>query len=539
MEKCTMNGLKRRAAVLAVTAALGGSALLGAAAPMTAWAAGTTCTVTIHPAAGNEKTSYQAYRLFTAVINDKDSAASKVDWDASVDAGKKDALIAKINELTKNGYDQWVANKGDKKLAQNVLEYISEQITASDKVDIKGQGSLTAGTFGMKLATWIANESGIQPVAEVKPDAAFTNEEGYYLFVTKDASGAVATSPIWFPLGGRANEVFEKASVPTVDKTMGGAEAGSGQIGEELPFVVTATLPGNYNSYSSYAMTIKDTPTNLAIVEGSVVVKSGDKTITNAEGVSVSVTGTGMTVMINDLKKADPAATNATKVVVEYKAKLTPAASNKPGANANKVEYEYSSNPGVTTETITTTDPEGAVPVYTFLLNLSKKDKHTDVNLDGAEFIIRNEAGKYYDKDAKTWSLDEAVAKAKPLTTSNGTLTVMGMDEGTFTLTEVKAPEKYELPGNPSVTIKVTPDYNFDGTLKSLAVEAKGDIVSAKDEVVADMAEGTLSVTAVNDKNVALAMTGAEGVGMAGAGVVALGLVWYAVRSRRDRANQQ
>ena len=91
--------------------------------------------------------------------------------------------------------------------------------------------------------------------------------------------------------------------------------------------------------------------------------------------------------------------------------------------------------------------------------------------------IIRNEAGKYYDKDAKTWSLDEAAAKAKPLTTSNGTLSVMGMDEGTFTLTEVKAPEKYELPSNPSVTIKVTPDYNFDGTLKSLAVEAKGDIV--------------------------------------------------------------
>ena len=203
--------------------------------------------MTIHPAAGNEKTSYQAYRLFTAVIMTRTALLPRLIGMLRWMTVRKDALIAKINELTKNGYDQWVANKGDKKLAQNVLEYISGQITDSDKVDIKGQGSLTAGTFGMKLATWIANESGIQPVAEVKPDAAFTNEEGYYLFVTKAASGAVATSPIWFPLGGRANEVFEKASVHR-HKTMGGAEAGSGQIGEELPFVVTATLPGKYNS---------------------------------------------------------------------------------------------------------------------------------------------------------------------------------------------------------------------------------------------------------------------------------------------------
>lgn len=53
------------------------------------------------------------------------------------------------------------------------------------------------------------------------------------------------------------------------------------------------------------------------------------------------------------------------------------------------------------------------------------------------------------------------------------------------------------------------------------------------------MQTGVVSVVAQNDKNVTLAMTGAEGVGMAGAGVVALGLVWYAMRARRDRADQR
>lgn len=270
------------------------------------------------------------------------------------------------------------------------------------------------------------------------------------------------------------------------------------------------------------------------------MVKSGENVITNADGVSISVDGSGkLTVKINDLKKADPKATSATKVVVTYTATLTNDAVNNPGGNKNTISYTYSSNPGVSTETGTAIDPDGSVSIYSFLLNLTKKDKHTDVSLDGAEFIIRNEDGKYYDKDAKTWTLDEKGAKDKPLTTEGGALSVMGLDEGTFTLTEVKAPKDYELPANPNVSITVTPTYTEQGDLDTLTVEATGDMVSASHKATADKNAGTVSVTAVNDKNVALAMTGAEGVGMAGAGVVALGLVWYAVRSRRNSAEQQ
>ncbi len=531
---------KRRAAVLAVTAALGGSALMGAVAPMTAWAAGNG-TVTITSAEGNKAAGYNAYRLFTAVIDDENSAASQVVWDASVDEAAQTKLIAKINELTNNGYDTWVADKGDSKLAQNVLEYISQQINASSHESVNNWPALTSDSFGMKLATWIAYESGIKPVStEVKSGVAYTDTEGYYLFMTKNDSGAVATSPIWFALGGNATAVNEKATVPTVDKEVNGGEAGSAQIGDKLPFTVTATLPGNYNSYGTYAITIVDTPQNLAIDKGTVVVKSGENVITNADGVSISVDGSGkLTVKINDLKKADPKATSATKVVVTYTATLTNDAVNNPGGNKNTISYTYSSNPGVSTETGTAIDPDGSVSIYSFLLNLTKKDKHTDVSLDGAEFIIRNEDGKYYDKDAKTWTLDEKGAKDKPLTTEGGALSVMGLDEGTFTLTEVKAPKDYELPANPNVTITVTPTYTEQGDLDTLTVEATGDMVSASHKATANKNAGTVSVTAVNDKNVALAMTGAEGVGMAGAGVVALGLVWYAVRSRRNSAEQQ
>ena len=542
MNKKTNKSWRGRAAVLAITAALGGSALLGAAAPVTAWAASANPSVTIVPAENNGTPQYQAYRLFTAQIDDANNNAQKIAWDDSVSPDAQAKIIARLDALTGNAYTNWTASKGDKTLPQNVLEFMSAQIAGSGHTtDAHEQSVVDAETFAMDFAAWLSSaESGVQPVGTATANQAFEGTEGYYLFVTKTKTGKVATSPIWFPLGGSANKVFEKAGVPTVDKTLESQNAGSGQIGENLPFKVTATLPGNYNSYGTFKVVLKDTPTNLKIAAEGVKVMSGTKDITKAAGVTVDVAGgTALTVTIDNLKVADPDATANTKLVVTYNAQLTAAAGHKPGANKNDVVYEFSSNPGVSTETGTATDTP--VPVYSFLLNLAKKDKHTDVALTGAKFIIKNEAGKYYDKDTKTWTLDEAAAKAegKLLATENGALSVMGLDAGTFTLTEVVAPDGYELPANPNITLVVTPEYDAAGEMTSLTVKADGAIVSTKDVAAADKAEGTLSVTAVNDKNVALAMTGAEGVGMAGAGVVALGLVWYAVRSRRDRANQQ
>ena len=305
MEKNVSKTWKRRTAVLAVTAALGGSALMGAVAPMTAWADAGTGTVTITSAEGNKAAGYNAYRLFTAVIDDENSAASQVDWDTSVDEAAQTELIAKINDLTSNGYQTWVDDKGDPMLAQNVLEYISQKITASSHETVNNWPALTSDSFGMKLAIWIAYESDIQSVSTaVESGEAYTDTEGYYLFMTKNNSGAVATSPIWFALGGNADAVIEKATVPTVDKEVNKSEAGSAQIGDKLPFTVTATLPGNYNSYGTYAIMIEDTPTNLAINEDTVVVKSGANDITNADGVSINVNESGkLTVKINDRRR--------------------------------------------------------------------------------------------------------------------------------------------------------------------------------------------------------------------------------------------
>lgn len=497
-------------------------------------------TVTIHPADGNDLATYKAYRLFTADIK-ADNTAHGIAWDTSVSEEARDGIVAKLDELTQNGYSAWVSGKGDPKLAQNVLEFMSRQIAGSQAADdAHNQKVAGAGSFAMNFAMWLANESGIEAASStVAAGQPFTSEEGYYLFVSTGAAGTVATSPIWLPLGGSANEVFEKASVPAVDKMMVGdaqdGNAGSAQIGEEITFKVKATLPSNYGSYTTYKMVITDTPVNMEIVHGSVTVTA---TTDITAAASIDYAANGMKVAVNDLKAADPAATSATSVVVTYKAKLTDEALNTPGSNKNSVSYEYSSNPVVSTQMGSATD--SAVPVYSFLLSLTKKDKDTDAVLDGAKFIIKNERGMYYDAATKTWTLDESAAKAAPLATVDGKLAVMGFDEGSFELTEVEAPEGYKLPAGDAAraTLLVTPVYEH-GALNKLTVRATGAMIDAQDGAAADARTGVVSVVARNDKNVTLAMTGAEGVAMTGAGVVALGLVWYAVRSRRDRIERQ
>ena len=522
---------------------LGRVGAAGAVSPATVWAS-QTGSVTIIAAEGNADATYAAYRLFTADVKSVEGTGETevgVGWDSAIDTDKQQAIVSELDALTDGAYTTWVNKKGDPTKAQNVLEFMSERISGSiDGKDANNQDLVGGGSFGMKFATWLVSESNIASVGEVGSREAYTGDEGYYLFVSSKPGAVVATSPIWVPVNADSpKSVFEKASVPTVDKTVDGQQAGDAQIGEALSFSVKATLPSNYASFETYAMKITDTPTNMVIKDGTVKVMSGKKDITDAAGVSVQVVegGTGLTVAIENLKAADKDANATTEVVVTYEAELTASAEAAPGSNKNEVKYEFSNNPGSTGMGTATDTP---VKVHAYQLDLAKKDKHTGVALDGAEFIIKNEQGKFYNPATKAWTFEtEEEAKANPLVTSaNGSVSVYGLDKGMFELTEVAAPKGYEVPAGDAarVTIQIRPTYE-NGDLTKLEASASGAMVDGSGQASSET--GIVSVVATNDKNVFLAMTGAEGVGMAGAGVVALGLVWYAVRSRRERANQQ
>lgn len=81
--------------------------------------------------------------------------------------------------------------------------------------------------------------------------------------------------------------------------------------------------------------------------------------------------------------------------------------------------------------------------------------------LPGAEFTLTRADGKTY-----TTVSDE-----------NGYLSFTGLDAGTYTLQETKAPEGYSL-NDAVIPVEITAEYNDDGTLKSYVIKVNNENTS-------------------------------------------------------------
>lgn len=297
---------------------------------------------------------------------------------------------------------------------------------------------------------------------------------------------------------------------------------------EIFQFKLTAELPDSpeLDEYVKYILKFNDKLSKGIEYKGNVkvTVTSGDNTIEwtadgdNKYGTNVSVdepekAGTDedeWSITIPDLKQL---LSNGTvtidslaglKVEVEYDAWLTvDAYVNEPGekgttTNANTVELEYSNNPdnsgtGTTTGDNTGKTPEETVYVFTYVVPTYKTGTQGGVTteLAGAKFELKSgqstlyftydpyEKVYYYDPASEVVaalqekyedkSSDEDYAKivrSTELTSqSDGTFPIIGLDAGTYTLTETFAPSPY-VAGDP-VTITVTgahdttPDVTF------------------------------------------------------------------------------
>ena len=75
--------------------------------PRAALAAEGTVTITQQ---ANPDATYDAYRLFTADIDDEDGSAANIEWDASVDASKQAELVSFLD--TGGAYTAWLTQEG-------------------------------------------------------------------------------------------------------------------------------------------------------------------------------------------------------------------------------------------------------------------------------------------------------------------------------------------------------------------------------------------------------------------------------------------
>lgn len=450
----------RRFASLATAAILAACAVVPAtmsALPVSAQ------TVTITQATGNAEANhtYSAYQIFTGTVDDT-SKLTGIDWNNNVvdaagllSALKSDAQLSAYFENCTTAAEVAAALNanvvgGDTKAFQNdnaLTQHFAELVKAklkSDATAVKStNNTLTFAADGYYL---------------IVDDTANLQEGAYsrYILTTVDASAADTT-------------INEKASSPTVvkkvkentdvdDYTYTDAkgehtdadynDVADYNIGDSVPFKLYGTMPSTIGDYEHYRYVFHDTlgaEFTAPAAENVKVYVDG----TDAVGAKVEVTGNEITVTFADIKNGNTITANSV-VTVEYSAVLkTDAKIGLPGqVNAVKLEYSNDSYWDGSGTPTTSKTPEDKVIVFTYELDVTKQDSVINKKLKDAEFNLKNADGKYVtvDTDGHVTGWVDTEAEASVLKSDvNGLFKVIGLDDGTYTLTETKAPTGYNL----------------------------------------------------------------------------------------------
>lgn len=436
-----------------ISSALALSTVLGSVGPMMnampVFADETTqATVEFKPSTTH---SYVAYKIFKGTL--KDNKLTEIEWGEALTTADKKAICVAAG----------LASEGTAIDALPSAAVVAEKLAEPDFDAIaftKRIGDLTSPTITLEAGTKL--------------------DYGYYLIKdTKDVTGTDDVRGLSLLQVANDKVTIEpKNAKPTVDKEVedndahddaadgGFGETADHEIGESFQFRLTATIThyGDIKNYDTYKLVFHDT-----LSAGIDYVSEGDLTAEmfvgdNTTAIEVQTTtardGQNLTVTIEDLKKSLPETikdSDQIKVVVKYDAKLNKnavvAESDVSGVyNNNKVQLEYSNNPSGEGTGKTTED---YVYVFTYELNNTKVDNMGN-NLKGAEFVLKNAAGKFASFDEAnmfTGWVDAQNKTTKITSDDEGKFKMTGLDAGTYTLVETKAPDGYQ--EAPDTTIEI------------------------------------------------------------------------------------
>lgn len=537
--------MSKNIARLAVTAGLTAALSFGGVmAPVTmAFAEGTANgSVTITNANGNE-TYFNGYKIFDAnVVKDENgqTLVSNITWAN----GKVEAAVTE--EIKKIDPNASIAT------AQDAADWIKTYVTGTNETT-----SVKSGSAAYKIAAAVAAVTGLDDssdYATTSKGAANNLSHGYWLFVTDAATvtGVEAgTAPIFTVVGDEAINIFEKTSIPTVDKEVfeGGnwGKVSDSYIGEEVEYKLTGSVASNIDTFTKYEYTFQDhLSVGLEADRDSVKVTINGTDIQPtkvglAETVDASGDPTGghdLSISFTDLKAAAKAAgvtlKGNSKVVVTYKAKLTEKAEYTAVGNTNDVKLVYSNNPMVDG---TGTSTSKRVTDHVFRLDVTKVDKDEQSRKLEATFQVKmtHEGNKKLTQEkwlTQEGGLTEDRASAGKFKTDkdNGEIYIPGLVAGTYEITECETPAGYNTLAPFTITVK--PAYNDDGSLKKL------DVTPSNTEMVipGTATDATIPVTIKNKKGSGLPLTGLNGVTftwIAGGAVLCIGVA-HLIRSRKQ-----
>lgn len=535
-----MNKVLKGLVAVAATAAM---AVAGFAGASTAMAVdGNTVNVTVPGAESNlNGHAYTAYQILSGTQATSGGALGDAEWGTGInDAAFLKALKA---DTTIGEYFTKVTDaKG-----------FAETLSNTDNFPADGANTRLVAKIAMKHTQGAGT-------ALAAGSSSTQLDKGYYLIVDSTTDGQTVYNPAVLAITSNI-KIEDKTDVPTLEKkvqenkkdTTDDTAYGSKfndvadyNIGDEVPFHLIGSVP-DMSQYETYTYKFTDTfdkGFDAVNTNNVKVYLSNDKKLdlegespdtditsyfsgtngsiqytaaTEAQGEAAGTKAT-LTVSTKDLKKAATYSKSQPQyVIVSYTAKLNAKAEIGLPGNVNEAYLTYSNKPDQsgTGNNNTNDTPHDKVIVFTYGLDVTKVDsKDGNTKLKDAEFKLKNSDNKWAtitDGKVTGWTTTEndgSVLKSD----AEGNFKVTGLDDGTYTLVETKAPAGYNLPADGfSVTLKATTanDQTWDGTANT----ALTDLAVKVDQTngTGNVDTGLGAITIKNTQGSSLPSTGGMG----------------------------
>lgn len=447
-------------------------------------------TITIDPATKGH--IYEAYQIFDGDVSNagtteaNDKILSNINWGEGIDSSFTNLTAKKYAEIL-SGND----SNSDEIIAAT-RELSKHLITSKAKT---GEYDETTGKYTININS---DKAGYYLVRDKKTTLDETTDDMGTGYIVKLVDN-ITVSP--------------KKSIPiptkVIDEGNGVKATANYAYGEKVPFIITGSMPSNYDFFDSYKYVFHDTlasgleldESTLEVYVGNTKIVSGftlDKTATDDHTFAVIFNNTKST----DIKDASDnvvAITKSSIITIKYKATVkTSAISGMPG-NENKMVIEYSNNPG-TEETGKTTEVTTKVYVFNFKINKIRSDGKTP--LTGAQFKIERKNGNNF----------ETVSGITYTVSEDGTTFIFkGLSNGTYKVTETTTPDGYDTIKAFEFTIEADYDENDATKLSTIDITSTETTEVAKLEVEDTTTNSTIQTTVTNIKGITLPLTGGMG----------------------------
>lgn len=403
--------------------------------------------------------TYKAYQIFKGGLSQDGTILSDIQWGNGVNS---EALLTALKG-TEAYKDCTTAADVAKVLAgfENDAEQLKKVAVVINQNLNNANGAQSTGTG---------------------PYTITVPSDGYYL--VRDEGTVTATdggTNFILQVIGNVDVTPKTTNAPDVDKKVKlhgvpGADlsnAVSAEVGHEVDFTITTTIPTGLDSYTNYTFNIVDTMSEGLTYKGDFLVHTvGAKTsLQKDEDYTLTIEGQTITVTLaSKYVLANP----GQKIEITYVAAVNVKSLTK-DRETNSVHIVYSNNPADSNSTANTVDK--VVYVYNFDIVIDKVDGADNKKLEGAQFALYKETGyvdlyyQWYDENHENsntfgWSTeaDRTIVK----TDKNGVASFKGLVPGTYYLQEIKAPDGYNTLDKP-VKVEITATYDDNGNITTNA----------------------------------------------------------------------